>query len=156
MSDELETGSERLVRAETLASASLKNVRANLVAEFQGLDNCGADAVMLRVLLNRAGRLRYNRTTLKWLIDASYAEGFDPHTLKFFEEKAWEDSRGYSPFRHYHDQIPEVDEDYCDPPPPEQRPLRFLECDLQQWENELCKCSKETLALLKGLEPEGL
>ncbi|WP_374613795.1 hypothetical protein [Sphingorhabdus sp.] len=136
---------------EALATKLLTYVRSTLCSTQPVLDQVGADAVMLSTLATRAGRQRYYRPTLMWLVDQAYAHGHQPYTNPLL--RSIDSNRHierYNPFNHYHYGVPRVDEDYSDPEPDYVRPLRFLPGDLYKWELELGSSYLDTLRLLRG------
>jgi hypothetical protein len=136
---------------EALATKLLTDVRSTLCSTQPVLDQVGADAVMLSALAIRAGRQRYYRPTLMWLVDQAYAHGHVPYTNPLLRPiDSDRHIERYNPFNHYHYGVPRVDEDYSDPEPDYVRPLRFLQGDLYKWELELGSSYPDTLRLIRG------
>lgn len=139
------------LKMEALATSLLAEVRLRLCREQPVLDNVGADAVMLSALAIRAGRQRYYRPTLMWLIEQAYAHSHVPYTNPILRTVDGDRHiERYNPFNHYHYGVPHVDEDYSDPEPDYIRPMRFLPEDLYKWEAELGTNNPDTRRLYRG------
>lgn len=139
------------LKIEALATKLLTDVRSTLCSTQPVLDQVGADAVMLSALAIRAGRQRYYRPTLMWLVDQAYAHGHQPYSNPLLRSiDINRHIERYNPFNHYHYCAPRVDEDCFDPEPDHVRPLRFLPGDLYKWELELGSCYPDTLRLIRG------
>lgn len=105
--------------ADKIAGEALDGARAAIKMQFATLDDVGADALLLRALSHRAGRERYNRETLDWLIDTAYWTGFSPYILHLAVGIEPTKAEGYDPFSLYHKEVPHADEDERDPYPTE-------------------------------------
>lgn len=139
------------LKIEALATTLLAEVRSRLCADQPVLDSVGADAVMLSALAIRAGRQRYYRPTLMWLVQQAYDHGHAPYINPILclvdSDRRIE---RYNPFNYYHYGIPTVDEDYSEPEPDYIRPLWFLPDDLYKWEAELGSNNQDTHRLYRG------